>query len=355
VVNGFGNDAGVITMCPAPGLALTSFIVGGQELYLDDICIIDCAATGCGDGNVDPGEECDDGNNIDGDGCSANCVEEYCGDGIVQPGLGEHCDDGNNINADSCNNNCQSPGDANGDGSIDVSDIVLIVSFILQWAPYELNADANNDGEININDIVLIVCWIIGCGNRDSGQSIQNANFYYGNGSFKVEADADIAGIQLETDREVAVTATYLPPGWEFHQSGSVILMFSLDGTPLRDGVLFDYAGRLEVSSSLVADWTAHSVNAGVREIPSVYQLYQAHPNPFNPMTTIDYSLPEATHVTLKIYNTLGNEIITLVNKQQPGGIYSVTWDAAEYPSGIYFVRMEANGYIEKQKLMLIK
>jgi cysteine-rich repeat protein len=62
----------------------------------------------CGDGNVDPeiGEECDDGNTVDGDGCSANCtIEPYCGDGTVDPG--EQCDDGNNTNGDGCSASCE--------------------------------------------------------------------------------------------------------------------------------------------------------------------------------------------------------------------------------------------------------
>jgi cysteine-rich repeat protein len=60
----------------------------------------------CGDGFLDPLEECDDGNNVDGDGCNANCVIEFCGDGILQPGLGEQCDDGNNQSGDGCDSNC---------------------------------------------------------------------------------------------------------------------------------------------------------------------------------------------------------------------------------------------------------
>jgi cysteine-rich repeat protein len=61
----------------------------------------------CGDGELDPSEECDDGNNVDGDGCDANCVVEFCGDGILQPDLGEECDDGNNDPGDGCNEFCE--------------------------------------------------------------------------------------------------------------------------------------------------------------------------------------------------------------------------------------------------------
>jgi cysteine-rich repeat protein len=77
-----------------------------------DGCSADCTveAPDCGDGELDPGEECDDGNNADGDGCSADCeVEPFCGDGNLDPG--EECDDGNNVDGDGCEADCTLPGD----------------------------------------------------------------------------------------------------------------------------------------------------------------------------------------------------------------------------------------------------
>ena len=64
----------------------------------------------CGDGNLDPGEECDDGGTVNGDGCSSNCVIEFCGDDIRQVGLGEQCDDGNNSDGDGCSATCLDEG-----------------------------------------------------------------------------------------------------------------------------------------------------------------------------------------------------------------------------------------------------
>jgi cysteine-rich repeat protein len=72
-----------------------------------DGCSAECTIEPfCGDGNLDPGEECDDGNNADGDGCSANCtIEPFCGDGNLDPG--EECDDGNNVDGDGCSAICE--------------------------------------------------------------------------------------------------------------------------------------------------------------------------------------------------------------------------------------------------------
>lgn len=66
-----------------------------------------CTTAFCGDGTVDPGEQCDDGNNIPGDGCNEVCVAEFCGDGIVNNG--EECDDGNAVHDDACGNDCTLP------------------------------------------------------------------------------------------------------------------------------------------------------------------------------------------------------------------------------------------------------
>jgi cysteine-rich repeat protein len=60
----------------------------------------------CGDATTDPGEECDDGGTVSGDGCSSNCLIEFCGDGITQTGLGEQCDDGGNVDGDGCSATC---------------------------------------------------------------------------------------------------------------------------------------------------------------------------------------------------------------------------------------------------------
>ena len=68
--------------------------------------------------------------------------------------------------------------------------------------------------------------------------------------------------------------------------------------------------------------------------------LSQNYPNPFNPSTTIKYSIPKQSNVTLKVFDVLGSEVATLVNKEQPQGNYEVEFDGAELTSGIYFYRI---------------
>ena len=88
---------------------------------------------------------------------------------------------------------------------------------------------------------------------------------------------------------------------------------------------------------------------------PEGYQLNQNYPNPFNPVTTISYQIPEASQVDLKIYNTLGQEVITLVNGFMEPGLHAVTWDAAEVPAGVYFCRITAGSYSKMTRMLLLK
>jgi hypothetical protein len=89
--------------------------------------------------------------------------------------------------------------------------------------------------------------------------------------------------------------------------------------------------------------------------IPSTYYLFQNYPNPFNPATTINYSLPIKSRVELVVYNTLGEEVIQLVNRENEAGSYSVELDANGLSSGIYFYRLQAGDFIETKKMMLMK
>ncbi|HEX2867781.1 MAG TPA: YCF48-related protein [Ignavibacteriales bacterium] len=85
------------------------------------------------------------------------------------------------------------------------------------------------------------------------------------------------------------------------------------------------------------------------------FKVYPNHPNPFNPATTIRYEIPSVMHVELKVYDMLGREVTTLVNKEQPAGEYSVLFDGSDLPSGVYIYTIRAGKYKESKKLMLIK
>ncbi len=89
--------------------------------------------------------------------------------------------------------------------------------------------------------------------------------------------------------------------------------------------------------------------------IPREYALQEAYPNPFNPSTTIEFSLPQSGYVLLKVYDIFGKEVATLVAENLSTGRYAVKWNATDFASGVYFYRMQANSFVETKKLVLMK
>ncbi|MGB5849452.1 MAG: T9SS type A sorting domain-containing protein, partial [Ignavibacteriaceae bacterium] len=98
------------------------------------------------------------------------------------------------------------------------------------------------------------------------------------------------------------------------------------------------------------------SIEVGV---PNNFYLSQNYPNPFNPETRIDFTLPEKQLVSLRVYNTLGELVMELVNEEREAGSYSVIFDASStnggLPSGVYIYRLQASEFAENKMMILIK
>ncbi len=128
---------------------------------------------------------------------------------------------------------------------------------------------------------------------------------------------------------------------------------FVVDGklTAAEAQPLIDYANQIldSINSSL-----PKSEN-NVTEVPEEFALHQNYPNPFNPSTTISYQLPISSHVSLKVYDVLGNEVATLVDGTKEAGYYQTNFDASFLASGMYIYRLTANGNILTRKMQLIK
>jgi Arylsulfotransferase (ASST)/Secretion system C-terminal sorting domain len=94
---------------------------------------------------------------------------------------------------------------------------------------------------------------------------------------------------------------------------------------------------------------------SGSNNVVTTYTLHQNYPNPFNPSTTIEFSIPNSQFVTLKIYDILGRLVKTLVNGEKLPGNYMITFNATDLSSGIYFYRLQAGGFIQSKKMILLK
>ena len=89
--------------------------------------------------------------------------------------------------------------------------------------------------------------------------------------------------------------------------------------------------------------------------LPKDFRLYQNYPNPFNPSTTVRYELPKTSHVIIKIFNSIGEEVTTLIDKSQLAGSYSVNFNAKNLSSGVYFYQIIADNWVSTNKMLLIK
>ena len=90
-------------------------------------------------------------------------------------------------------------------------------------------------------------------------------------------------------------------------------------------------------------------------EAPVEYRLFDNYPNPFNPSTTIKFSIRESNIVTLKIYDISGKEVASLVNARLNAGTYQMKWDAANFSSGIYFCSIQSGSFKDVKRMTLIK
>jgi hypothetical protein len=96
--------------------------------------------------------------------------------------------------------------------------------------------------------------------------------------------------------------------------------------------------------------------------LPDRIQLCQNYPNPFNPTTAISYQLTGSSTVALQVFDVLGRQVATLVNREESGGFHTVRWDASAFPSGIYYCRFQArpvdgekSPFVESRKMVLVK
>ena len=143
----------------------------------------------------------------------------------------------------------------------------------------------------------------------------------------------------------------------------SVPIIYS-PGTPNPDNTIItitilDTLGLLaQIGSMGYVDYLTFTGPTDVEQIsglPLDYNLSQNYPNPFNPSTIIEYSIPEESFVELKVFDILGNEVVTLVNEQQLAGTYRADFNANNKPAGLYFARFTSNEFTKVIKMTLLK
>ena len=179
----------------------------------------------------------------------------------------------------------------------------------------------------------------------------------------EIDNATEYATCMCNFDLEVSVTG--YPPGNYTVNVFRKLPLFYPDTLFYIGSTSFSYGG-----SSLTYYTTGNQSNCYVlstvdadTKISSDYYLAQNIPNPFNPTTQLSYGITQSGLVTLKVYNLLGTEVETLVNEEKTAGTYELNWNAANFPSGVYFYQLRAaspstssgRGFVETKKMLLIK
>ena len=233
-----------------------------------------------------------------------------------------------------------SVGDVNADFQIDIIDVTNQVNFILNNPmpnQYEFWAsDMNIDSDLNIIDVMHLSVHILG-----SARSNNYSNAYLNGNDLHISGSVgaiEFSGELLTNVNEQDIIIS--------HNNKNII--YSLDGELITKEFSF---------KSIPEDLMIVSSDGGLVDIstPSGYGLNEAYPNPFNPSTSISFSMPFESYVSIKIYDMQGKEVASLANQRYNVGSHTVTWNADEYSSGVYFVKMVSDNFIDTQKIMLIK
>jgi len=177
-------------------------------------------------------------------------------------------------------------------------------------------------------------------GNAVSGDgSIIVGNF--GDGAFRFSNAGGLESLNLVYS-SLLTTGSELSTALHISYDGQFITGKGINSTTSRnEGYLLAVNGLSSVDES--------------NEVPTSFTLNQNYPNPFNPSTTISFSIPEEEFVSLKVFNSLGEEVAELINETKPTGNYSVSFDASNLSSGIYFYKITAGNFSDIKKMIILK
>ena len=261
-------------------------------------------------------------------------------------------------------------GDVNGDGNINVTDVVSVVNTIISGIqPEDLcPSDINDDGIVNVVDVVGIVNYILNGNGLSSSNAATEAVIEIASNQLSVRGvDGAVDGVQLTLSHGYDFNIELVnvnQANMEFAAKRSIDNNTTMVIVAMKDlSLIGETTGDYDIISHTVAAWDGDDLRARELSTSSTsitevvdFKLSPAYPNPFNPTTTLELAIPEAGYVSVKVYNLVGQEVATLVD-----GVMDATpshtfqWNAGSLSSGVYLVRAEGAGQVTTQKLTLLK
>ncbi len=211
--------------------------------------------------------------------------------------------------------------------------------------------DMNADGGVNVLDVVALVNLVLGGGRVDGATS---AEFNVIGNEVTMTADGVVGGIQMTLSHGSGF-ALKLTDGGQFSDystEGNTTTLIIVN--PANDN-LFTTGGNFTIESVIVSDVTGSSELSASVNMPGDFSISAAYPNPFNPTTQMTLALHTQADVSVKVFNMAGQLVDVIAEGQMDKGSYSLTWDAANVSSGVYFIKTEVGSVVQNQKIMLIK
>jgi hypothetical protein len=281
-----------------------------------------------------------------GGGCTDADADDICDD--VDDCVGEY-DDCGECNGDGSSCACTA-GDVNGDDAVNVQDIVVMVGYILEGSSAEIVescGDANGDGTVNVQDIVVLVNDILG--GRTTSDATE-ATLDINNGIASLDANGFVGAVQMTLSHgagfSIELTNKAMVADYRTNGNSTTLIIVAPESDEL-----FTASGDFNVETIIVANEDSQ-VTVGM---PTELTLSKAYPNPFNPSTSMSVYVPADGVVNLSVFNIMGQEVATLHSGNMSAGNHTVTWNASNMTTGMYFVRAESSNGVAVQKVMLMK
>jgi hypothetical protein len=277
-------------------------------------------------------------------------------------------------------------GDIDNDGTIFAYDAAKVLQYsvgleplpVIDPLPWDLwrfkTADVDNNNQIQAADATYILEYSVGL--IDSFEGLQQKSM-----TLDIQVTIDDGEIIFYTDNPGLRSFNVSLPvnnrfkyGEPFISSNSlsainedskelrigISSLESLKGSFLKIPIEFFDAEYLDVSyinnvTPYLKRLHKYTTQENDSDLPTQFSLLQNYPNPFNPSTQIHYALPEATHVTLEVFNSVGQKVMELVNGQKSAGYHTATFNASALSSGVYLYRLTTPSFTQTKKMLLVK
>ena len=301
------------------------------------------------------------------DDCGSLCEPCQDTDDSDGDGIGDECDDCHNL-----------LGDVNDDMNHDILDIVTMVNIILDGGIgsgqftecEEADADMDSNGLVNILDVIQIINLILDnraiseYGSVELGTCIGGDDLH-----LNLDSDVNFTGFQLEIDGEYpSITMddnTHINLVSRVKNGQTYVIAYSIANEPFKNnsaginivgGSLIDRSDiKVIVSSPTGEALTVINMSSISELTPSEFELTSVFPNPFNPTTSISFTLPVDEKVKLSVFDVRGNELDVIVNDLLIFGEYTYNWDASDFASGVYYIQLNSSSNSSMMKALLMK